>query len=452
MSKFIFKLFNLRSGEEAKEKTLANVRGNISFSGSNLWILACAIMIASVGLNVNSTAVIIGAMLISPLMGPIVASGFALGIYDFALLRSALKNLLIATLASLIVSTIYFYLSPFKDVQSELLARTAPNIYDILIAFFGGLVGVIAVTRVEKGNPIPGVAIATALMPPLCTAGYGLATGNLSFFLGALFLYSINCVFICIATYGIVKLLKYPAKEMVDKKFQKRIQYGISALTIAMLVPSLLFAVSLFRQQQFDNAINVFIEQNFVSKGYTVVFKKTNYTSDPKSVELAFLSKEFSPEEIESLNSDFLNQTGLENTNLIVRQSDNLSNLKNDILNEVTKAEAVSSEKDKRIQALETELKNSVVDTKPIFGEAQVLFPTIESLSISKQTRFYSDDSTLEEFSLIYGAKADLKPEEKAKLREWIIKKLSIEYLQIFWVRIPDPSPTPTPRNGSTGP
>ena len=176
-------ILNLREGEDDREKTLETVKKNISFKGANLWILACAIIVASVGLNVNSTAVIIGAMLISPLMGPIVGAGFALGIYDFSLLKKSLKNLLNATVVSLVVSTLYFYLSPFKDVQSELLARTSPNIYDILIAFFGGVVGVIAVTRSEKGNPIPGVAIATALMPPLCTAGYGIATAQWTFFL-----------------------------------------------------------------------------------------------------------------------------------------------------------------------------------------------------------------------------------------------------------------------------
>lgn len=175
-------LLNLRDGEDDRTKTLEAVKNNITFKGANLWILACAIIVASVGLNVNSTAVIIGAMLISPLMGPIVGAGFALGIYDFSLLKRSLKNLLTATVVSLVVSTLYFYLSPFKDVQSELLARTSPNIYDILIAFFGGVVGVIAVTRSEKGNPIPGVAIATALMPPLCTAGYGIATAQWTFF------------------------------------------------------------------------------------------------------------------------------------------------------------------------------------------------------------------------------------------------------------------------------
>ena len=186
-------IFNLQNGEEDKQKVLANVKKNISFSGSNLWILACAIMVASVGLNVNSTAVVIGAMLISPLMGPIIGAGFALGMFDFQLLRRSLKNLLLSTVVGLVVSFLYFLLSPYKEAQSEIISRTAPNIYDVLIAFSGGLVGVIAVTRVEKGNPIPGVAIATALMPPLCTAGYGLATGYFVYFGGAMFLYTINC-------------------------------------------------------------------------------------------------------------------------------------------------------------------------------------------------------------------------------------------------------------------
>ena len=242
------KLFNLHNGEENKEKVLENVKNSISFSGSNFWILACAIMVASVGLNVNSTAVVIGAMLISPLMGPIVGAGFALGIYDFTLLRKSLKNLLISTLVGLIVSFLYFLISPFKEAQSEILARTAPNIYDVLIAFFGGLVGVIAVTRVEKGNPIPGVAIATALMPPLCTAGYGLATGNFGYFAGALFLYTINCVFICIATFIIVKYLNYPAAGLVDNKKASSVRNWITAITLLMIIPSVYFAYRFIQQ------------------------------------------------------------------------------------------------------------------------------------------------------------------------------------------------------------
>lgn len=244
------KMFNLHEGEDDREKTLEIIKQNVNFNGANLWILACAIIVASVGLNVNSTAVIIGAMLISPLMGPIVGAGFALGIYDFGLLKKSLRNLAVSTIIGLVFSTLYFYVSPFKDVQSEILARTSPNIYDILIAFFGGIVGVIAVTRVEKGNPIPGVAIATALMPPLCTAGFGIATGNWSFFLGAIYLYCINCVFIGIATFLIIKYLKYPPKEQVDSKQQKQVRNIITALILVMLLPSAYLAYSLYKEQE----------------------------------------------------------------------------------------------------------------------------------------------------------------------------------------------------------
>ena len=274
---------NLHQGEEDKNKVLENVLSNISFRGSNLWILACAIIIASVGLNVNSTAVIIGAMLISPLMGPILGAGFSLGIYDFELFKKSLKNLAIATVVSLLTSTFYFYVSPFKETQSELLARTSPNIYDVLIAFFGGLVGVIAITRVEKGNPIPGVAIATALMPPLCTAGYGLAIGNYKYFLGALFLYTINCVFICIATFLIVKYLKYPHTKQVDIAQEKKIRHLITAIILVMILPSVYFAYELRKQKIYEQRVEKFVTNEFKNKGYTVLFNKPHWKLKPST-------------------------------------------------------------------------------------------------------------------------------------------------------------------------
>lgn len=297
MKNKIFDFINLHSGEESKEKVLENIQSNISFRGSNLWILACAIVIASVGLNVNSTAVIIGAMLISPLMGPIVGAGFALAIYDFDLLKKSFKNLLIATIVSLIVAFVYFYISPFKEEQSELLARTSPTIYDILIAFFGGLVGVIAITRVEKGNPIPGVAIATALMPPLCTAGFGLAIGKISFFLGAFYLYTINCVFICIATFIIAKYLKYKPVKFLNIRYEKKIRYGITILILVMTLPSIYLAYNLLQEKRFNQKAEQFITQEFTNKGFTIIYKSIKYNSNPKQIELAFLTKRLSDEE-----------------------------------------------------------------------------------------------------------------------------------------------------------
>ena len=186
---------NDEEGKEDEMETIDYISKNVEFKGANLWILIFAILVASVGLNVNSTAVIIGAMLISPLMGPIMGVGLAAGINDFELLKKSLKNLGIAIAISIITSTIYFSFTPLNDAQSELLARTEPSIWDVLIALFGGLAGIVAGSRKEKSNAIPGVAIATALMPPLCTAGYGLATGNVYYFFGAFYLFFINSVF-----------------------------------------------------------------------------------------------------------------------------------------------------------------------------------------------------------------------------------------------------------------
>lgn len=432
MKNYILELFNLHKGEEDKEKTLIAVKNNIEFTGSNLWILSGAIIVASVGLNVNSTAVIIGAMLISPLMGPIVGAGFALGIYDFGILKKSLINLLIATLVGLLVSTIYFYLSPFKEVQSELLARTSPNIYDVIIAFFGGLVGAITITRVEKGNPIPGAAIATALMPPLCTAGFGLATGNFKFFFGALFLYSINCVFICISTYGIVKYLKYPAKKEVDAFHQKRVKYGVTTIIILMLLPSAYFAFSLYKQQQFKQGVETFIEKEFIQKGNTIVYKKTSYSSTSSIIELAFLNKTVSENELNALNKDLI-KYGIKNAKLIIRKNsiDNISDFKNDILNEVSKTGIKLDEKDHRIEELSYDIAKNKFDNKQIFEEVKIIFPAIKKISIANHSTT-SNDKTIPITVFIYQAKPNLDEVEKRKLSDWLQKKLSTSKLEII--------------------
>lgn len=431
MIRYLYNLFNLHSGEETPEKTLETVKNNISFTGPNLWILVCAIIVASVGLNVNSTAVIIGAMLISPLMGPIVASGFALGVYDFELLKRALRNLLVATVASLLASTFYFFISPFKEVQSELLARTSPNIYDILIAFFGGIVGVIAVTRVEKGNPIPGVAIATALMPPLCTAGYGLATGNLRFFFGALFLYSINCVFICIATFAIVKYLKYPAQTYVNEKRQKQIRYGITALIALMLIPSAYFAYDLYLKQRFTQRANTFIENEFTDKGVTVVYKKTTYNHTAPLIELAFLSTQYTDEQIAELN-DRLKSYGLSGTTLEIRENDNLELLKSDILNEVSKSENIVNEKDRIITELKNQIATQTFDNKQILKEAQAIFPVVSAVSLARHTLVFANDSTAHTTVLLYECTQPLDTEDIRKFENWLTQRLALPGVEIY--------------------
>lgn len=423
----MFDFISLHQGEEKRESVLENIKQSISFRGSNLWILACAIVIASVGLNVNSTAVVIGAMLISPLMGPIVGAGFALAVFDFELLKRCGKNLLIATIVSLVVSAIYFFISPFKDAQPELLARTSPTIYDVLIAFFGGLVGVIALTRVEKGNPIPGVAIATALMPPLCTAGYGLAMGNFSYFFGAFYLYSINCFFICIATYFIVRYLKYTPVQFKNIRFEKQIRYGISFLLLLMIVPSFYLAYNLLKEKQFHDNVSKFIENEFTANGYPIIFKEIKYNTSPKKIELAFLSKRFSNEEEKQLNHR-LNQYQIFNTSLIFKQG--TQDLKKEILNELGTQNKALSEKDIIINNLQNEIKEFKFDDTETYKEIGILFPEAKNVSIGKFLLFPNSDSAKIETVVLFHHQ-EKEEIDTLKLKKWLIQKLSTNNIKL---------------------
>ncbi|RKS02901.1 DUF389 domain-containing protein [Flavobacterium sp. 102] len=421
---------DLTKGEDNKQSVLENVKSNISFRGANLWILACAIVVASIGLNVNSTAVIIGAMLISPLMGPIIGAGFALGIYDFELLKKSLKNLLIATVVSLAVSTIYFYLSPFKETQSELLARTSPNIYDILIAFFGGLVGVIAITRKEKGNPIPGVAIATALMPPLCTAGYGLAIGNFHFFGGAIYLYTINCVFICVATFLIVKFLDYPRLIQFEKAREKQITFVITLLTIILLLPSIYFGYTLFEERKFEQKVNTFIQNEFTDKGYTIIYKKTRYKSNNSSLEIALLSKKFNAQENAEIKQR-LNVYDLKGVQFKIRQD--TTNLKQDILNQIKNERTNVNEKDAVIATLRKEIQDNKFDNKSLLNEARILFPSLRDISISNHPFNVDQEKNNIVPVVIYSSEKALNKDDTQKLELWVKTRIKKNEVEVFW-------------------
>lgn len=422
---YLKNLLNLHADEEERAAVFENVSNNISFKGAKLWTLACAILIASIGLNVNSTAVIIGAMLISPLMGPIVGAGFSLATYDFKLLKKSAKNLLIATLVSLIVSSLYFYISPFKDVQSELLARTSPTIYDVMIAFFGGIVGAISMTRKEKGNPIPGVAIATALMPPLCTAGFGLATFNLQFLLGALYLYSINCFFIGISTFLIIKYLKYKPVVTDNKSYDKKLRYAISFMILVMTVPSFYLAYNLLNEKRFTQNVENFLNYEFYNKGYTIIYKKVNYNTKNKTIDLAFLSKQFDSLEIRELNRN-LSNFGLENTSLVIKQ--NTSDLKAEILSELNKQNTNVSEKDIQINLLNNELKKYKFDNTEIKNEAAILFPEIEEISMGKINTYHANDSVSTATLVLYKSETATDQE---KLSNWLRTKLNDKTVKI---------------------
>ena len=260
------------------EDAAQRIKSGIWFRGPNVWILAFSIVIASAGLNVNSTAVIIGAMLISPLMGPIIGLGLALGTNDLELLKLAAKNLLVMVVISLVASTLFFLLSPLELINpTELAARTRPTIYDVLIALFGGLAGILENSRKERGTVIAGVAIATALMPPLCTAGYGLSCLHFKFFFGAMYLFVINTVFITLATYVMVKYLRFKAVSGLDPAVAKKRRNTISALIAIVVIPSIISAIGMIQDNNFERNVEAFVQENrLVSRSYIYDYRIYN--------------------------------------------------------------------------------------------------------------------------------------------------------------------------------
>jgi uncharacterized hydrophobic protein (TIGR00271 family) len=276
----ILHYLSLESEVDDYEKIHETIQRDVVFKGTNLWILMFAIIIASVGLNMNSTAVIIGAMLISPLMGPINGMGYSIATYNFHLFRFSVKNFTFAVIASLTASTLYFALTPISTAHSELLARTSPTIYDVLIALFGGLAGIVAITSRFKGNVIPGVAIATALMPPLCTAGYGLATGQFNFFFGAMYLFTINTVFIAISSVLISQILKFPIRTIVDDDQKKKVNRTVSIVIAIVLIPSIFLGYNPIMNEKFnESAVRYINSVSFYVGNYLLkheIFPKTD--------------------------------------------------------------------------------------------------------------------------------------------------------------------------------
>lgn len=283
--KKILEAFNLDRDKEFNHRTRDSIISGIHFNGFSLYILICAIFICSLGLDINSTAVIIGAMLISPLMGPIIGMGFGLGTTNWDILKSAGRNYLIATLIALLTSTLFFLISPLNLEQSELLGRTQPTIYDVLIAFFGGFAGIMAMATKQKGNVIPGAAIAIALMPPLCTAGYGLASLNSDFLFGALYLYIINTVFIGMATFVACKLLKMPTLQTEPDKVKRAYRIGI-AIALITFLPAVYLGVNLHKKTRFNSNVRHFIDEASHLPDNYLFFSKINY--DTKSIELVY--------------------------------------------------------------------------------------------------------------------------------------------------------------------
>lgn len=431
--------FDLHEGKEDELETIDYIRKNIEFRGANLWILIFAIFVASVGLNVNSTAVIIGAMLISPLMGPIMGIGMAAGINDFELLQKSFKNLGIAVLISIITSTIYFSFTPLNDAQSELLARTEPTIWDVLIALFGGLAGIVAGSRKEKSNAIPGVAIATALMPPLCTAGYGLATGNLYFFFGAFYLFFINSVFISLSTYLIVRFMNFPKKEFLDPKREKTVKTYITIFTILTIVPSVYLAYNIVKRTFWEKTANQFISLEFDLPRTQVLNSNLIYASDSSFIEVSLIGERISEETIVQLEKK-LATLNLKDTYLRVRQSgDNadMNLLRSDILKDLyERNETLIQDKDRRIALLERELSEfgkNYQQVMDIAQEAKINHPSLENFSMNRSVVADLNNNQKDTIMMAY-AKFKTKPSslELQKLEAWLKLRSKADTLSLI--------------------
>jgi uncharacterized hydrophobic protein (TIGR00271 family) len=419
ISTFLSDRFDLQKGRADELKIIENIRNNVEFTGVNLWALIFAILIASIGLNVNSTAVIIGAMLISPIMGPVMGIGLGVGINDIQLVKKGAKNLLVATIIGILASTIYFLITPLHDAQSELLARTSPSIWDVFIAFFGGGAGMAAASRKEKSNVIPGVAIATALMPPLCTAGFGIATGNWLYFFGAIYLYFINSVFIAIATYLVARYLKISRQHLEDAAKQKKATRYIIILVVITIIPSIIMAYRIVEKSIFETNAREFVDQQFTYPNTQVVSKSYHYKGKDKFIEVLLIGKELNKKTIDSLTKNLRNYR-LDRVRLVVRQGldarhqVDLSQIKESILEDVFN----------KIPKPDTVKLKPVKEADPdreVLSELKVLYPAIISFGTSRMLINKQDPLKTDSIEIaMIKFKTRIRKSDKIKLQNWL--------------------------------
>lgn len=424
MKHTILPLFDLRHDQAEHSVIEHSIREGSRVGGTNLWVLFFAILIASIGLNVNSTAVIIGAMLISPLMGPIIAIGYGVATNDDELIRSSLRNLGLFVAISLVTSVLYFKLSPLSLAHSELLARTTPTLWDVLIAFFGGAAGIVALTRKQASPVIPGVAIATALMPPLCTAGYGLASGNLAFFGGAFYLFAINSVFIALATALFVKLMKLPQHPHASPELQRRTRIWISILLVAMLAPSTWLGYQLVRDEFFLKAANAAL--GIVDSGNE--YFELSRQIDPKTRKLVLtLGGGQPPADLGDRIKAEMENSGFPATEVSIRYlgTANLAKeLNRDIEAAYTKALAQLNDTSQAMQMLVKEnqrLKEAVPGRETLVQEILVQYPAIQSVAIADSRRVGRDAKASSDITVVtLFLDGKLTKNDRLRLEAWL--------------------------------
>ena len=434
--------FVIMQDMEDEHEIVKQITSGVSFRGANLWVLIFAIFIASLGLNVNSTAVIIGAMLISPLMGPIIGMGLAMGINDLELMRRAVKNFGVATLISVLTAMVYFLITPLGEAQSELLARTSPTIYDVLIATFGGAAGILALCTKGKGNVIPGVAIATALMPPLCTAGYGLATGHFLYFLGAFYLFFINTVFISLATYVGVRLMHFHRLEFKNQALAKKAQRVAAGIAIVTMSPATFMTIGIVRQSIFDNKVNSFVKVELSQPGTQVI--SSSVDEDSQVLSIVAVGKEIS-DSAKSAAKKRMAQYGLgkytlniiqgEGSDSILSLSNKLTQINNSRDDERKKLVAMSAEISELNSRLDSYTKYEML-TQEVFSEMKVLYPHVKTVSISRVAQSSRDTTAVKRFVaaiISLDDKARISSSEKIKLQDWLKARIKADSLVVVY-------------------
>lgn len=394
----VLERFALGADAASQEEVNSNIQKGIMIRGTNLWVLIFAIFIASLGLNTNSTAVIIGAMLISPLMGPIIGMGYSMGVYDFHLLKESLRNFLVMVVVSLVTSAVFFTLPLITSTQSELLARTQPTTYDILIALFGGLAGMVAQTRKDRtGTVIPGVAIATALMPPLCTVGYGLATFQFRFMLGALYLFTINSIFIALASFIVTRVMKFRMIGELEPAKLKKLQRAMVTVIIIITLPSVIIAISIIQRSSFETNYQNFVEEAFKYDNTFVVESSYEYNANPRKksqIEVRLFGEPLSDNVINNIRTQMSSVYHLPKVDLVVRQSNQedggvaitaLQSNYTEMLND----------KNLQIARLQEQLSSiRMADTLAVGGmtrELGIFVPQINDMSLSRHVSYNID-------------------------------------------------------------
>ncbi len=446
LREYIPKLLTIRVGTD-KEATAERIREAISIKGQTAWILVFSILIASIGLNVSSTAVVIGAMLISPLMGPILGIGYSIAVNDVDTLKGSVINFGAMVALSIITSFIFFSIPIFKEATPELLARTQPDVRDVLIAISGGLALIIAISRPKpQFNTVAGVAIATALMPPLCTAGFGLATGNFNYFGSAMFLFMINSIYIALAAFVIVKYLKFPMRKYINHAKRRRISHIASLVALVVLAFSIYQFYLLYKYNHFTTRAERFIA-GLKEEGVNLIGEnEESIDYDANEIKLYLFGRDYSSRDEERWKEQ-LNDLGLGNTNLVLLQSQENAGIREDIdkikelyINShkmMSAKDETIRDKDLRIDELEKDLRKYYANDirfDRIIKEIQINYDDLQSISFAREYRSdFEKMDTINIISVKWKAKVrnKNKKDQEQKLKEWLEQRLKIKNIEI---------------------